>query len=67
MRDCCAVGVGGRRRTLLVIAHRIDTILDCDQLLVSYKRVGTVLPVSGWGLEEVGWVWGPNAGHVGRG
>lgn len=33
VRDCTA-RTGDRRRTLIVIAHRIDTIMDCDQLLV---------------------------------
>lgn len=37
VRKACAGGGGGRSRTLVVIAHRIDTILDCDQLLVLSK------------------------------
>ena len=30
----CMRGHGQRRRSLLVIAHRIETITDCSQLLV---------------------------------
>lgn len=37
LHDAVAGGQGGRQRTMLVIAHRVDTIMDCDQLLVLGK------------------------------